>query len=62
MIAEVSGNRMANILRPVIELLAGIPSVLYGVFGYAVIAKGVRAISPVQVGDSLLAVIIVCPS
>lgn len=59
MIAEVAGPRLAKVLRPVIELLAGIPSVLYGVFGYAVIAQVVRAISPHQVGDSLLTVILV---
>ena len=50
---------LANLVRPAIELLAAIPSVLYGVFGFAVITPLVKQISPYPSGDSLLAVIIV---
>ncbi|MGL4337415.1 MAG: phosphate ABC transporter permease subunit PstC [Turicibacter sp.] len=58
-IAEVAPKPLANIVRPAIELLAAIPSVLYGVFGFAVITPFVKSISPNPSGDSLLAVIIV---
>ncbi len=59
-IAEIASPRIADIVRPMIELLAGIPSVLYGVFGFAVIVPFVRNyISPFQLGDSLLSVILI---
>lgn len=58
-IAEIASERVARIVQPMVELLSGIPSVLFGVFGYAVIAKMIRAISPQGIGDSLLAVILV---
>lgn len=59
-IAEIASAKVADIVRPMVELLAGIPSVLYGVFGFAVIVPFVRNyISPVQLGDSLLSVILI---
>lgn len=58
-ISEIAPKKLADIVRPMIELLAGIPSVLYGVFGFAVIAPAIRSISPFKVGDSLLAVILI---
>lgn len=32
-LSEIASNRFANIIRPLIELLVGIPSVVYGIFG-----------------------------
>jgi len=58
-IAEVAPKWMAKIMQPVVELLAAIPSVLYGVFGFAVIVPMVESWSPHPTGDSLLAVILV---
>ena len=58
-IAEVAPAPLAKLMQPAIELLAAIPSVLYGVFGFAVIAPAVKSISPYPTGDSLLAVILV---
>ena len=58
-IAEVAPKPLAKLMQPAIELLAAIPSVLYGVFGFAIITPAVRAISPHPTGDSLLAVILV---
>ncbi len=58
-IAELAPKKIAIILRSVIELLASIPSVLYGVFGYAVIIRIVRLISPYSIGDSMLSVILI---
>ncbi len=34
-ISEIASSRIKEILKPVIELLAGIPSVVYGLFGMA---------------------------
>lgn len=58
-ISKFARKKIAIMLRTVIELLASIPSVLFGVFGYTVVVSLVRKISPFQVGDSLLSVIIV---
>lgn len=58
-IAEVAPKPLAKITQPAIELLAAIPSVLYGVFGFAIITPAIRSISPHPTGDSLLAVILV---
>ncbi|MDY0150648.1 MAG: phosphate ABC transporter permease subunit PstC [Candidatus Cloacimonas sp.] len=41
-ISEIAGNRMKEVAKPVVELLAGIPSVVYGLFGMAFLAPLVR--------------------
>jgi phosphate transport system permease protein len=58
-IAEIAPKKLASIVRMIIELLASIPSVLYGVFGYEIIVKFVKRISPFNIGDSLLSVIFI---
>ncbi|MGO0862557.1 phosphate ABC transporter permease subunit PstC, partial [Clostridioides difficile] len=58
-IAEVAPKRLAKIMSPAVELLAGIPSVLYGVFGLAVIVPMIQNIFNLPKGQSLLAIIIV---
>ncbi len=58
-IAEVAPKKLAKIISPAVELLAGIPSVLYGVFGLAVIVPTIQNIFKLPKGQSLLAVIIV---
>ena len=58
-IAEIAPKWLADLVRPAVELLAAIPSVLYGVFGFAVITPFIKNISPHPTGDSLLAVILV---
>lgn len=40
--AELAPNRMAQIMRPAIQLLAGIPSVIYGFVGLTLLAPFVR--------------------
>lgn len=37
-LSEVANNRTKEIIKPMIELLAGIPSVVYGLFGMAFLA------------------------
>lgn len=58
-IAEVAPKKLAKIISPAVELLAGIPSVLYGIFGLAVIVPSIQDIFNLPKGQSLLAVIIV---
>ena len=58
-IAEVAPKRLAKIISPAVELLAGIPSVLYGIFGLAVIVPNIQNIFNLPKGQSLLAIIIV---
>jgi phosphate transport system permease protein len=58
-IAEIAPEWAVKILKPAVELLAGIPSVLYGAFGLGVIVPMIKAISPKVHGQSLFAVIIV---
>ena len=41
-ISEIAGQRLREIAKPVIELLAGIPSVVYGLFGMAFLAPLIR--------------------
>ena len=43
--AEMAKDRMARLIRSGIELLAGIPSVIYGLFGFFFIAPIIRQIS-----------------
>ncbi len=61
-LAEVAHKNLANIVRPAVELLAGIPSVIYGFFGMMVIVPAIRDFPPFHgktIGLSLLAVILV---
>jgi phosphate transport system permease protein len=41
-IAELASSRLKEITKPIIELLAGIPSVVYGLFGMAFLAPATR--------------------
>lgn len=58
-IAEVAPKRIANVISSGVDLLAGIPSVLYGLFGLAVIVPTIQDMFNLPKGQSLLAVIIV---
>lgn len=53
--AELATPRMRSILKPVIELLAGIPSVVYGFFGLVVIVPLIRESFGLAVGETALA-------
>lgn len=59
-LSEVAPRRLAGVVRPAIELLAGIPSVIYGFFGMLVIVPAIRAAFPNRsIGESLLAVMLI---
>ncbi|MDY3917837.1 MAG: phosphate ABC transporter permease subunit PstC [Candidatus Limivivens sp.] len=58
-ISELAPEGAVRIIKPAVELLAGIPSVLYGAFGLGVIVPIIKQISPKVHGQSLLAVILV---
>lgn len=58
-IAEIAPKRVGKVISTAVELLAGIPSVLYGVFGLAIIVPWIQKTFDEPMGQSLLAVIIV---
>lgn len=58
-IAELAPDSVVKIIKPAVELLAGIPSVLYGAFGLGVIVPLIKKVSPMVQGQSMLAVIFV---
>lgn len=52
--SEYAKGKVAEFLRSVIELLAGIPSVIYGLFGYIAIAPLIRRFSSSNSGLGIL--------
>ena len=54
-LAEIADERVRQVLKPMIELLAGIPSVVYGFFGLVVIVPMVQQIFNLPVGETALA-------
>ena len=54
-LAEIASMRVRNILKPIIELLAGIPSVVYGFFGLVVIVPFLQKLFNLPVGETALA-------
>ena len=58
-IVEVAPKSLSKIISPAVELLAGIPSVLYGIFGLAFLVPNIQKVFNLPKGQSLLAVIIV---
>lgn len=58
-LAEIAPKKVAAMIKPAIELLAGIPSIIFGAFGLGVIVPFVNKVSPTGQGESLLAVICV---
>jgi len=55
LLAEVAPQAVREIVRPAVELLAGIPSVVYGLFGMVVLAPLIRNIDvPRNAGFGLL--------
>lgn len=53
--SEVSNHKVRDVLKPIIELLSGIPSVVYGFFGLIVIVPLIQKVFLLPVGESGLA-------
>lgn len=58
-IAELANKKVAVIMKSTVELLAGIPSILYGAFGLGIVVPLLMKISPKVQGQSMFAVIII---
>ena len=58
-LSNVANRKAAAVIREVVDLLAGIPSVVYGLVGMMVLVPGIRELFGLPAGDSLLAAIIV---
>ncbi|MCL1849821.1 MAG: phosphate ABC transporter permease subunit PstC, partial [Bacteroidetes bacterium] len=50
--SEVANEKLRSILKPVIELLSGIPSVVYGFFGLVVVVPLVQQVFNLPVGET----------
>jgi phosphate transport system permease protein len=53
--AEIAHPVARKVLRPIIELLAGIPSVVYGFFGLIIVVPIVQKVFSLDVGETALA-------
>ncbi|HEX5002097.1 MAG TPA: phosphate ABC transporter permease subunit PstC [Bacteroidia bacterium] len=53
--AEIADERVRKVLKPMVELLAGIPSVVYGFFGLIVIVPKIQHLFNIPVGETGLA-------
>ncbi|MCX7681895.1 MAG: phosphate ABC transporter permease subunit PstC [Anaerolineae bacterium] len=60
LLAEVAPDNVRAVIRPAVELLAGIPSVIYGLFGMVVLVPLIRGIDvPGNTGFGLLSASVV---
>ena len=57
-LAKVAPPKVAAVVRPAVDLLAGIPSLVYGLVGMVVLLPAIRNLFGLPAGDSLLAAII----
>lgn len=53
--SELASTRIYKLMKPVIELLAGIPSVVYGFFGLIVIVPLIQKVFNLPVGETAMA-------
>ena len=58
-LSKVANRKLASVIREVVDLLAGIPSVVYGLVGMMVLVPAIREAFNLAAGDSLFAAIIV---
>ena len=58
-LSKVAPRRLAAVIREVVDLLAGIPSVVYGLVGMMVLLPAIREFFDLPAGDSLLAAMVV---
>ncbi|RUT27771.1 phosphate ABC transporter permease subunit PstC [Paenibacillus zeisoli] len=55
LIAEIAPKWLKSFIRPILDLLVGIPSVVYGYLGLTVLIPIIRTLSGENLGDGLLA-------
>ena len=58
-LSKVANRKVAAVIREVVDLLAGIPSVVYGLVGMMVLLPAIRKVFDLPAGDSLLAAVVV---
>lgn len=58
-LSEVASHRMREVGKPIVELLASIPSVVYGLFGMAFLAPAIRNLFHLDTGLNVLSVSII---
>jgi phosphate transport system permease protein len=58
-IAEIAPNKLKEAIRPVLDLLVGIPSVIYGFLGLTILVPFIRDVTGSTMGDGLLAAALV---
>lgn len=59
LIAEIAPQWMRNFIRPILDLLVGIPSIVYGYLGLTILLPLLREVSGEGLGDGLLAAALV---
>ncbi|MFU1793652.1 phosphate ABC transporter permease subunit PstC [Paenibacillus azoreducens] len=59
LIAEIAPNWIKNMMRPILDLLVGVPSIVYGYLGLTVLIPFLRRLSGENLGDGLLAAALV---
>ena len=58
-LAKIAPRRLADKIRPAVDLLAGIPSVVYGLIGVSVLVPFIATVFDLPKGTSLFAAILV---
>lgn len=58
-LSEMTPGWLKNALRPILDLLVGIPSVVYGFLGMTVLIPMLRSVTGTNMGDGILAAAIV---
>ncbi|HIS27080.1 MAG TPA: phosphate ABC transporter permease subunit PstC [Candidatus Pullilachnospira intestinigallinarum] len=58
-LSKIAPPKLAGVVRPAVELLAGIPSVVYGLVGMMVLVPGIMNLFKLKSGSCLLAAILV---
>ena len=61
-LAKVAPKKVRTVMESAVSLLAGIPSVVYGLVGMQVLVPGIRKLFHVPDGASLLVAIMILPS
>lgn len=54
-LSEVAPRAVESLIRPCLDLLAGVPSVVYGFFGWATVVRWSESIGGMATGESILA-------